>query len=59
MVTLNQYISKKIRKQRKKKIFKLGLSGCPQKKGFCLKIVIRSPKNQTQLNVKLLGYLYP
>ena len=59
MVTLNQYIFKKIRKQRKKKIFKLGLSSCPQKKGFCLKIVIRSPKKPNSAKRKTLRLFIP
>lgn len=59
MVSVNQYIFSKSRKQRKSKVFKLGLSGCPQKKGFCLKIVIRSPKKPNSAKRKTLRLFIP
>jgi len=59
MVTLNQLFLKKTRKQRKKKIFKLALNNCPQKKGFCLKIVIRSPKKPNSAKRKTVRVFIP
>jgi small subunit ribosomal protein S12 len=44
MPTTRQLDRGNARKKRVYKIFKPALSGCPQKKGLCLKIVIRSPK---------------
>jgi small subunit ribosomal protein S12 len=44
MLTINQL---SLKKSRKKKIFKKktpALKSCPQKKGVCIKIFIRSPK---------------
>lgn len=43
MPTVSQLISR-IRCHRPVKIFKPALTKCPQKKGYCLKMVIRSPK---------------
>ena len=59
MVTLNQLFLKKTRKQRKKKIFKLALNNCPKKKGFCLKIVIRSPKKPNLAKRKTVRVFIP
>ena len=43
MPTYNQLCKKK--RVRKKKLNKTpALDGCPQKKGFCTKLVIRAPK---------------
>lgn len=43
MPTFNQILKNK-RITKKHKIFKPAISGSPQKKGYCLKIIIRSPK---------------
>jgi small subunit ribosomal protein S12 len=43
MVTVNQLILG-IRKKRKFKIKKPALDKCPQKKGFCLRILLMTPK---------------
>lgn len=44
MPTLNQLATKVSRIHRPVKKFKPALSKCPQKKGYCLKVVFRSPK---------------
>jgi small subunit ribosomal protein S12 len=53
MPTYNQLL----RKKRKKKNFSNktpALQGCPQKKGFCLKLVIRTPKKPNSALRKLV-----
>jgi len=44
MLTINQLSLKKSRKQKKFKKKTPALNSCPQKKGVCIKIFIRSPK---------------
>jgi small subunit ribosomal protein S12 len=53
MPTYNQILRKKRRK--KKKLNKTpALQKCPQKKGFCLKLVIRTPKKPNSALRKLV-----
>lgn len=52
MVTINQITSKK--RIKKKKIIKApALTKCPQKKGVCVKLVVRSPKKPNSAIRKL------
>ena len=44
MVTINQLCKKKTRKKKKKLNKVPALSKCPQKKGICSKLVLRTPK---------------
>lgn len=59
MPSLNQLIRKKVRKQRRTKIFKPALSQCPQKKALCLKIVVRSPKKPNSARRQTARVLVP
>jgi small subunit ribosomal protein S12 len=54
MATWNQLIKKKIR-VKKKRINKIpALENCPQKKGICLKLVIKSPKKPNSALRKII-----
>jgi small subunit ribosomal protein S12 len=54
MPTLNQIARKKVERIRKKKINKTpALRGCPQKKGVCLKVFIRTPKKPNSAQRKV------
>jgi small subunit ribosomal protein S12 len=54
MPTLNQIAKKKTERIRKKKINKTpALRGCPQKKGVCLKVFIRTPKKPNSAQRKV------
>lgn len=59
MPTLIQLLLKKARKQRKRRTFKLALLKNPQRKGLCLKIVIRSPKKPNSAKRKTTRILIP
>ena len=52
-MTLIQYIVKTVRKKKKKKIKKLILGSCPQKKATCLKIFVMSPKKPNSASRKV------
>lgn len=54
MTTKVQQILKKINKVRKKKMKRLILEKCPQKKGICLKVFITSPKKPNSANRKVV-----
>lgn len=61
MATINQISSKYCRTKKKKRNKVLGLTGCPQKKGQCLRIFIRTPKKPSSgrrkiARVKLTNY---
>jgi len=53
MSTKNQYIIKKCRKKKKKKVKKLILEKCPQKKATCLKVFVTSPKKPNSASRKV------
>nr|QFP99058.1 ribosomal protein S12 [Rhizaria sp.] len=53
MNTKIQYIVKSFRKKKKKKVKKLILEKCPQKKGTCLKVFIASPKKPNSASRKV------
>lgn len=53
MSTKIQYIVKHFRKKRKKKIKKLILEKCPQKKATCLKVFVTSPKKPNSASRKV------
>ena len=54
MPTYNQLCKKKNRRIKKKKIVRTpALQRCPQKKGFCTKLVLRSPKKPNSALRKL------
>lgn len=53
MSTKVQYIIKHFRKKRKKKIKKLILEKCPQKKATCLKVFVTSPKKPNSASRKV------
>jgi|TARA_B110000967_G_C18550812_1_gene395282 small subunit ribosomal protein S12 len=53
MSTKNQYIIKEFRKKKKKKIKKLILEKCPQKKATCLKVFVTSPKKPNSASRKV------
>ena len=52
MPTINQLCKKK-RKKKLRKIKAPALSNCPQKKGVCLKIFLRTPKKPNSALRKL------
>ena len=58
MVTKNQLIFKKNRKKKLKKNKTLFLQGCPQKKGICLKVFVRSPKKPNSATRKVVKVLF-
>lgn len=53
MSTKIQLILKKINKKKTKKIKKLVLEKCPQKKAVCLKVFVTSPKKPNSANRKV------
>jgi small subunit ribosomal protein S12 len=53
MSTKIQYILKHLRKKKKKKIKKLVLDKCPQKKATCLKVFVTSPKKPNSASRKV------
>jgi small subunit ribosomal protein S12 len=53
MSTKIQYIVKHFRKKKKKKIKKLILERCPQKKATCLKVFVASPKKPNSASRKV------
>jgi small subunit ribosomal protein S12 len=53
MSTKNQYIIKQFRKKKNKKIKKLILEKCPQKKATCLKVFVSSPKKPNSASRKV------
>jgi small subunit ribosomal protein S12 len=53
MSTKIQYIIKKFRIKNKKKIKKLILEKCPQKKATCLKVFVTSPKKPNSASRKV------
>jgi small subunit ribosomal protein S12 len=53
MSTKIQYIVKYFRKKKKKKVKKLILDQCPQKKATCLKIFVASPKKPNSASRKI------
>jgi small subunit ribosomal protein S12 len=53
MSTKIQYIIKHFRKKKKKKIKKLILEKCPQKKATCLKVFVASPKKPNSASRKV------
>ena len=53
MSTKIQYIIKYFRKKKKKKIKKLILEKCPQKKATCLKVFVASPKKPNSASRKV------
>jgi len=53
MSTKNQYIVKEFRKKKKKKVKKLILEKCPQKKATCLKVFVTSPKKPNSASRKV------
>lgn len=53
MSTKNQYIIKEFRKKKKKKVKKLILEKCPQKKATCLKVFVTSPKKPNSASRKV------
>ena len=59
MPTTIQLLLKNTRKQRPKRTFKLALLKNPQRKGLCLKIVIRSPKKPNSAKRKTTRILIP
>ena len=59
MPTINQLLTTSKRKQRPQRTFKLALAKCPQKKGLCLKIVIRSPKKPNSAKRKTARVFLP
>ena len=44
MPTINQLCKKKIRKSKKRKIYKPALEGSPQKRGVCVRVYTKTPK---------------
>ena len=57
MLTKIQLILKKNRQRKWKKIKKLNLQKCPQKKGTCLKVFIMSPKKPNSACRKVVKVL--
>jgi small subunit ribosomal protein S12 len=53
MSTKIQYIVKQFRKKKNKKIKKLILEKCPQKKATCLKVFVASPKKPNSASRKV------
>jgi small subunit ribosomal protein S12 len=53
MNTKIQYIAKSLRQRKKKKVKKLLLEKCPQKKATCLKVFITSPKKPNSASRKV------
>jgi small subunit ribosomal protein S12 len=53
MSTKIQYIIKQFRKNKNKKIKKLILEKCPQKKATCLKVFVTSPKKPNSASRKV------
>ena len=53
MNTKIQYIAKSLRNTKKKKVKKLLLEKCPQKKATCLKVFITSPKKPNSASRKV------
>lgn len=53
MSTKIQYIVKQFRKKKKKKVKKLILERCPQKKATCLKVFVTSPKKPNSASRKV------
>jgi small subunit ribosomal protein S12 len=53
MSTKIQYIVKQFRKKKKKKVKKLILEKCPQKKATCLKVFVASPKKPNSASRKV------
>jgi small subunit ribosomal protein S12 len=54
MSTKVQLLLNKVRRKRQKKIKKLILEGCPQKKGTCLKVFIAAPKKPNSASRKVV-----
>lgn len=52
MPTINQ-LSKGIRKKKSQKLNSPGLKGCPQKRGVCLKLFVRTPKKPNSARRKV------
>jgi small subunit ribosomal protein S12 len=53
MSTKIQYIVKQFRKKKNKKVKKLILERCPQKKATCLKVFVTSPKKPNSASRKV------
>jgi small subunit ribosomal protein S12 len=53
MSTKIQYIVKQFRKKKKKKVKRLVLERCPQKKATCLKVFVTSPKKPNSASRKV------
>ena len=53
MSTKIQYIIKQFRKKKNKKVKKLILDKCPQKKATCLKVFVTSPKKPNSASRKI------
>jgi small subunit ribosomal protein S12 len=53
MNTKIQYIIKQFRKKKNKKVKKLILNKCPQKKATCLKVFVTSPKKPNSASRKV------
>jgi small subunit ribosomal protein S12 len=58
MSTKTQLLLKKNRQVKKKKIKKLLLEKCPQKKGTCLKVFIASPKKPNSASRKVVKVVF-
>jgi small subunit ribosomal protein S12 len=54
MSTKIQLLIKRIRIKKKKKVQKLILDKCPQKKGTCLKVFVTSPKKPNSASRKIV-----
>lgn len=52
MVTINQ-LARGLRSLKKKKVKSPGLGSCPQKRGVCLKLFIRTPKKPNSARRKI------
>ena len=57
MPTVNQLV-KKGRKKVETKSQSILLENCPQKRGVCLTVTTTTPKNQTQLYVKFVEFVF-
>jgi small subunit ribosomal protein S12 len=57
MGTKIQYVVKQFRKKKKKKIKKLILDKCPQKKATCIKVFVTSPKKPNSASRKVAKVL--
>ena len=50
MTTFSQLINKEARRKKKRKIKRLSLEGCPQKKGVCYKVTTTTPRKPCSAN---------